>query len=79
MIEMNGSIARWCAPITDRAATTKQRFALIAFRSQSFTEACKSCRRSAIFVAACTVPCDDASVFEIRMQTKRRTFSQETV
>jgi hypothetical protein len=28
MIEMDGSIVRRCAPITERAARTKQRFAL---------------------------------------------------
>ena len=64
MIRMNGSIVRWCAPVTERAATTKQRFALIAFRSQSFTNTCKtrpqhlfeSCWRSAIFVVTCPGP-----------------------
>jgi hypothetical protein len=36
MMKMNGSIVRWCAPVTERAATTKQRFALIAFRLAIF-------------------------------------------
>ena len=76
MIEVNGSIALRFAPITERAARIKQRFALIARNPSAVrpTDACavapEIClnRLSGVLCGYLPVPCDEASVFETGVQ-----------